>query len=152
MPTCREKLIKVLGASEQTSCFDSRTVAEEKKKKFRIENKSRKTICRVQVDGCLINDHTIKKCDFLFKICELERYLLVELKGSNVEEGFAQLISTFRYLKNKLGVESKHFEGFIVSTQVPRAANLKVRNLKEQFLKKHQLLVQVTSRQHHLNI
>ena len=106
----------------------------------------------MRIDDCLIKLKDIKKCDFLFKICESERYLLVELKGSNVEDGFAQLVNTFRYLKDKLGIESKHFEGFIVSTQVPRAANLKVRRLKEQFLRKHQLLVQVTSRQHHLNI
>ncbi len=145
-------MIESLDAKEYSDCFSAKTVAEEQGKTFRIINKFRKPVCRVRIDDCLIKSKDVKKCDFLFKICESERYLLIELKGSNVEDGFAQLVNTFCYLKNKLGAESEHFEGFIVSTQVPRAANLKVRRLKEQFLKKHQLPVQVTSRQHRLNI
>ncbi len=137
MTKCCRDLAKGLKAEKQSDCFSAKTVAEEQGKTFRIVNKSKKAVCRVRIDDCLIKSKDAKKCDFLFKICESERYLLVEFKGSNVEDGFAQLVSTFRYLKDKLGVEPKHFEGFIVSTQIPRAANLNVRRLKEQFLRKH---------------
>lgn len=152
MTRCCKNLAKDLEAENHSDCFSAKTVAAEEGKVFRIANKSKKAICRVRIDGCLIKSKSTKKCDFLFKVCESERYLLVELKGSNVEDGFAQLISTFRHLKDKLGVEPGHVEGFIVSTRVPRAANLKVRRSKEQTLKKYQLRVQVTSRKHLLSV
>ena len=139
-------------AEKHSDCFSAKTVAEEQGKTFRIVNKSKKAVCRVRIDDCLIKSKDTKKCDFLFKICESERYLLVELKGSNVEDGFAQLVSTFLYLKGELGIEPKHFEGFIVSTRIPRAANQKTRALKEQSLSKHQLRMQITSRQHTLRV
>ena len=146
MPKCRKELIEALGASEQADCFDNKTVAKEKKKEFRIENKSHKTICRVQVDGCLIDDRSTKRCDFLFKICETERYVLVELKGSNVEDAFPQLINTHRYLREKLNITTEQCEAVIVSTRVPSAANRKVQQLKKQCLDKHKLPVRIDNR------
>lgn len=150
MTKCCKDLAERLKVEKHLDCFSPKTVASEQGKEFRIVNKSKKAICRVRIDNCLIKSRSTKKCDFLFKVCASKRYLLVELKGSNVEDGFAQLVSTFDYLKSKLEVEPEHFEGFIVSTQVPRAANLKVRKLQGQTWKKYQLRVQIKSREHTL--
>ena len=146
MPTCRKELIKALGAKEQAKCFDNKTIAKEQGKEFKIQNRSKKTICRVQVDGCLIKARDTKKCDFLFKICETEHYILVELKGSDVTSAFPQIVSTLDYLKDKLGTTSQQVEGFIVSSRVPKAASERIRQLKKQSLAKHGLQISIKNR------
>ena len=139
MPTCREQLIEALGAEKQASCFENKTVAKEQGKEFRIENKSKKTICRVRVDDCLIESQSTKKCDFLFKICETEQYFLVELKGTEVSAAVEQIIATFDMIQRKLNADPQRFEGVIVSSSVPRAAEQRFRRLKEKYLRERRL-------------
>jgi hypothetical protein len=145
---CRKQLIEALKASKKSKCFNSSTVAEEHGKKFRLENKSKKTICRVTVDGCLINDEHTKRCDYLFKVCETEQHFLVELKGTDVSKAVEQIISTFDLVNKKLKLDSRHFEGIIVSSSIPRAAEQKFRVLKEKCLKKKNLKIRKVSHMH----
>jgi hypothetical protein len=56
-------LQKLLDAAHLPACFSSSTVASEKGKSFRFDNPNKKTVCRVQIDGCLITDQaTLVRC------------------------------------------------------------------------------------------
>lgn len=143
---CRKELIEALKASKKSECFDNSTVAKEKGKEFRLENKSKKTICRVKVDGCLINDQRTKRCDYLFKICETKQHFLVELKGTDVDEAVKQIISTFDLINKKLKLSPERFEGVIVASSVPKAEQ-KFRTLKEKWRREKGLKIEKHSYQ-----
>ncbi len=143
---CRKQLIQTLKAEEKSGCFDNSTVAKEKGKEFRIINKAQKTICRIHVDGCLIRNNQGKRCDYFFKICETEKSFLVELKGTDISEAVRQIISTFDFLNNKLKLSPDNFEGIVVSSSVPHAAEQKFRSLKEKCFKQKKLKIQKESR------
>ncbi len=145
---CREELIEALKATKKSECFDNSTVAKENHKEFRLENKSKKTICRVKVDGCLIDDQRTKRCDYLFKVCETKKHFLVELKGTDVNKAVEQIISTFDFINRKLKLSPEYYEGVIVSSSVPRAAEQKFRLLKENCLKKKKLRIRKVSHKH----
>lgn len=142
---CREELIKAFRAGKKKTCFESSTVAEEKGKKFELRNKSRKTVCRVKVDGCLINDHKTKRCDFLFKVCETETHFLVELKGTDVDKAVDQIIHTFEFVNRKLRLPAESFKGVIVSSSIPRAAEQRFRTLKEKCYRDKRLMIKKES-------
>ncbi|MGD1892811.1 MAG: hypothetical protein ACFB15_19775 [Cyclobacteriaceae bacterium] len=135
---CRKQLIEALKASKKSECFDNSTVAEENGKKFHLENKSKKTICRVKVDGCLIDNQRTKRCDYWFKICETEQHFLVELKGTDVSKAVEQIISTFDFVNRKLELSPERFEGIIVSSAVPKAEQ-KFRALKVKIPKRKRI-------------
>lgn len=145
MPMCREKLIHALDAKKKSACFDNSTVAKEKGKEFRLQNKSKKTVCRVHIDSCLIQDKRSKRCDYLFKVCETEHYFLVELKGGEVDKAIEQIISTFDFISKKLKLSPEHYEGIIVSSGIPRAAEQKFRTLKEKCFREKKLRIQKES-------
>lgn len=151
---CCKELIDALGAKKQANCFsENKNVAKENDSKFTVINQGspRKTICRVSVDDCLLRTKT-KKCDYLFKVCETNKYLLVELKGSDVKSAFPQIKSTFDYIKDKLKVLPTQCEGFIVSHNVPKGANREINRLKEQYLKNYQLRIRVKNKRDSLEV
>ncbi len=138
---CRNALIHALSAHKKAKCFDNATVTKEKGKEFRLQNKSKKTVCRVHIDDCLTRDKRTKRCDYLFKICETENHFLVELKGSDVDHAVNQIISTFDFINKKLKLPPKYFEGVIVSSSIPRAAEQKFRILKEKYFREKKLKI-----------
>lgn len=111
-------------------------VAKAEGRKFTIRNPRKKTIKKVLVDGCLIDDKR-QRCDYLFEIgqvCHCVIYL--ELKGADIEKAFNQLISTLKHL------ESRHQKLIrvchIVASRVPRAIP-KVYELKSKMVKKYRV-------------
>lgn len=78
-------------------------VVSEKKKYYRIQNQSLKTIANWRVDGCLIKNETA--CDYLFLIGneKEEAVYWVELKGSDIEYAAMQILNTIP--KFELGSE-----------------------------------------------
>ena len=152
MQKCCKELVQALQAEGKESCFEKRTVAEENDKKFKLLNRSKKSICRVKVDDCLIKDQNTKKCDFLFKVCEDEQYLLVELKGSDVQKAIAQIIATFEHINAKLNLPPANFKGYVVSSSVPRGAEQRFNRLKEKCLKDKKLKIHKTTDQHNISV
>lgn len=67
-------------------CYSNSSVAFENGKKFVINNRSKKSICKIHVDNCLIKDNNIRKCDFFFAIKEDQKFYLVELKGQSLDD------------------------------------------------------------------
>lgn len=144
---CLKQLIKTLDARDKKDCFSNRTVAKEKGRKFSIKNKSKKTVCKVRVDSCLLTEPNKKKCDFLFKVCETERYFLVELKGTDVNYAVEQIESTFATLNSKLNVPPEQFEAVVVSSAFPRGANKRFQQLRKQCWDKRRLRLRIKSRE-----
>jgi hypothetical protein len=122
-------------------CFSIASSAAENGKKFRFNNPSHKTICRVHVDNCLIKDQTIRKCDFLFNIVEDSKYYLVELKGTSIDIALKQIVSTFEIVNAKIKGDPTDYTGIVVSSAVPKAANQKFKNLQDRIYRDKKLLI-----------
>jgi hypothetical protein len=105
-------------------CFSNSTVAEENKKKFVVNKPPNLAVCKIKVDGCLITEQHIRKCDYLFAIdTNPKDYLLVELKGSDLNGAVEQLLSTYDRLAPQLNAGPKQFRAFVVSSVVPKSNN-----------------------------
>ena len=68
---------------------------QEKGRKFILNNKSEKYIQKIRVDGKLIT--VGPRCDFAVDVSKGEVIFLVELKGSDKEHAFEQLLSTLDF-------------------------------------------------------
>lgn len=124
-------------------------VVEENGRKFTIRNQEKKSVKQVKVDGCLIDDKR-RRCDYLFEIgrfCHCVIYL--ELKGSDIDHAFKQLVLTMKYLSNRHRNLTKICH--IVASRVPRAGP-KIQNLKLQMVKKHKALLFVDTQEASVNI
>jgi hypothetical protein len=99
---------------------DSRVVVQEKKSKFEVLNSNRIEIKKVQVDGCLINDHR-EKCDWIISIDSLNKVLFIELKGCDVDKAISQLKSTLEHTKSKYQTFER--ECFAVTTRIPKGGS-----------------------------
>ena len=54
-----------------TNCSEGKlVVAEENKRKYILQNPSKKKVCKVRIDGCVIPSQSQRKCDYLMIVCE----------------------------------------------------------------------------------
>lgn len=136
---CCNELRDCLGGEE--NCYSNSNVASENGKQFRIEKPNNISLCKVQVDGCLINDNTVLKCDYLFKICETNQVFLVELKGTDVIHAINQITSTYDQLHGDLNQPASNYKGFIISSSIPRAAEQNFRKQQERVLKQKGFII-----------
>ncbi|WP_434683891.1 hypothetical protein [Pseudanabaena minima] len=91
---------------ECTKCSD---VAEENKRKYILQNPSRKKVCKVRIDGCVITSQSQRKCDYLMIVCEDEAsnqtesvdLYFVELKGRDLMSAVEQLTETIKYFQSE---------------------------------------------------
>lgn len=132
---------------DKIDCFDNSTVAKEGGKRFAFQNTDNKSVCRVRIDNCLITGSE-KRCDFLFKVVELGKYYLVELKGVKIDEGVEQIINTFDIVNKRINTSPHNFSGIIVSSGVPKAAHQKFRKLQEKHYREKKLMIRKTHFQH----
>ena len=138
---CCSKLIEELKGSDKKDCFSNKTTVSEYGKTFRIENKARKNICCVKIDNCLVTSTHTVRCDYMFKVCEENKYLLVELKGrAGIAHAIDQINSTYKIINDILKQPKEDFIGFIIASQVP-GANQKQRNIIER--KRSQSLIKI---------
>jgi hypothetical protein len=128
---CCNELVKTIGADNVKNCFEHATTAKEKGKRFRIN--TQKKVCRIKNDGCLNDNQTEKKCDYIFKVCDTNEVILVELKGGEIDTAIAQIIATYHKLLTVLKKEKHTYCAYIVSSGVPNAAEQKFRQLKEKY-------------------
>ncbi|AZA81691.1 hypothetical protein C1637_03700 [Chryseobacterium lactis] len=122
-----------------SSCSEFSRTAIEKGKKYQIE--CTEVYLKARIDDCIITSKSIEKCDFLFirdsecKESKTEFYF-VELKGSDIEKAFNQIIETIKHLTDQLLLKKDLIFGFIVSSKVPSGGN-DVTKLKQLFAKKY---------------
>lgn len=136
---CAELQQKLNG---RASCFSNSSAASENGKRFSFKNPNNLTICKVQVDGCLINDQNKKKCDFFFSVPQVNKYYLVELKGKHIEIALEQITETFVHVNKNLQESPDQYKGLIVSSTVPKSANQRFKNQQEKIFKKHRLWIE----------
>ena len=136
---CCNELKDRLGGADD--CYSSSNVASENGKQFRIEKPNNINLCKVQVDGCLINNNDVLKCDYLFKICQTNQVFLVELKGTDVIHAINQIVSTYEQIKGDLAQLASNYKGFIISSSVPRAAEQNFRKQQERILKQKGFII-----------
>jgi hypothetical protein len=142
---CCEEIKKAFKAEEK--CFSTATSASEKRSQFLIElpKGSPEIFCRIAVDGCLIADDTVKKCDFVFRRCSNSDLYFVELKGTRIEVAFEQILATLVHFKSKITLEKSKVFGFIVSSRVRPQQRQSVRNFKKAFEEHHGAKLRIES-------
>jgi hypothetical protein len=118
-------------------------------RKFTINNPNRRTISKIKVDGCLIDDEG-ERCDYLFEVDEpITCAIYVELKGKDVPKAFSQLIATIGYLKKRHNAAKK--ECYIVCSRVPKTGT-GVQELREKMKKECKATLIVKTDQYEIEI
>ncbi len=143
---CCEKIQAVFG-NEYQNCFSNKTSAKENNRTFVIKNQNpqKEQFCRINVDGCLIDDSKRRKCDFVFLRCKTEEYYFVELKGSDTKHAVKQLENTIHYFKERINLSKQQISAFIVSSRVPSNSNQRFNNLKKKFRRDYGVNIQIST-------
>lgn len=127
-----------------SGCCDKRKLATENSMRFEIN--SQEDFTRIKIDACLISSALVEKCDFGFSRSKNGDFYFVELKGSEVEKGYRQIVSTINYFdRNFVKIPKSQRFGFIVSSKVPKAG-INVNNLKQHFAKNHSKALEVKNK------
>ena len=90
----------------------------------------------IKVDDCMVTNKD-SRCDYAFlrnkKDDSDNDFYFVELKGSNIQKAFDQILITIqKHFKNP---PKQNVYGFIVASKVPTGAG--AQNLRKDFVKKH---------------
>ena len=125
-------------------CCTKNNVASENGKRFEID--SNEDFTRLKIDNCIITSMAIEKCDYGFVRHANDDFYFVELKGSDIEKAFSQIVSTINFFNANLVIIPKNKRlGFIVSSKVP-SAGTDVKNLKQAFAKYHGKVLEVKNK------
>jgi len=101
-----------------TKTNDSVLVLKENKSKFEAKNTNKKTIHKIQVDGCLIDEHQ-EKCDWLISTTEKPlRAMYIELKGCDIKKAISQLKNTIRL--TEATYKDHRRECYAITTRIPK--------------------------------
>lgn len=106
-------------------------VYEENRSKLTLENTDRIDSISIVVDGCEINDDSLK-CDFMHIAKEIEFY--IELKGQDIEHAVDQIKCTIKRLSSD--PQNKQKKTYIICTRSPLSST-KVQNYKYHFKKNY---------------
>jgi len=104
-------------------------VYKEMKSKLTLENTDQVESESVKVDGCEINDKSIR-CDFLHIAKDIEFY--IELKGQDLEHALDQIRATIKRLSNNIKLYPK--KSYIICTRSPLSST-EIQNYKREFKK-----------------
>lgn len=104
-------------------------VYEEKKSKLTLENKDQVSSESITVDGCEINDASIR-CDYMHIAKDIEFY--IELKGQDIEHAINQITTTIKRLS--INERSQKKKSYIICTRSPLSSS-KIQNYKFKFKK-----------------
>lgn len=108
----------------------------EQNKTYKLYNKSKKEIVVYKVDGGLINDNDVLKCDYGI-YTEDDWLFLIELKGKDLEHALDQINSTIDILLKQQNIKVKKLNARIVLSKVsvPRIHTSKENKLKQLLCK-----------------
>jgi hypothetical protein len=123
----------------RTSSNQKIFVYEEKRSKLTLENIDQVNSVSIIVDGCEINDRSIR-CDFLHLAKDIEFY--VELKGQDLEHAILQIKATIHRLS--LNYKSASKISYIICTRSPMTSS-EIQNYKLEFRKKYNSKLEVKS-------
>ena len=92
--------------------------AQENGRKYIIDNKSKKEIVKYKIDGGLLTDQNVLKCDYGF-YTENNFLFLVELKGSDYSHAIEQIINTIYLLIEKPQIKVSKINARIIVSKLP---------------------------------
>ncbi|WP_025142479.1 hypothetical protein [Pedobacter jeongneungensis] len=139
--------------NQHADCFSNSTAANENGKRFSIVKPDTVSVCKVKVDGCLINDQQRRKCDYFFEVASVpKQYFLVELKGVDLNTAITQLESTYDQLSAKITATPDQYAAIIVSSAVPAKANAKFRTAQLRLREKKRLKLDKRTSHYELTI
>ncbi|WP_291067794.1 MULTISPECIES: hypothetical protein [unclassified Empedobacter] len=106
-------------------------VFEENRSKLTLENKNLVDSETVKVDGCEIDDESIR-CDFLHIANEIEFF--IELKGQDIEHALNQIKATIKKLSKNIKNSQK--KSYVICTRSPLTTS-EIQNHKYYFRKNY---------------
>lgn len=106
-------------------------VFEENRSKLTLENKNLIDSETIKVDGCEINDESIR-CDFLHIANEIEFF--IELKGQDIEHALNQIKTTIKRLSKNIKKSQK--KSYVICTRSPLTTS-EIQNHKYYFRKNY---------------
>lgn len=114
-------------------------VYEEKRSKLTLENVDQVESISIIVDGCEINDSSIR-CDFMHIAKDVEYY--IELKGQDLKHAIDQLQATILKLSSN---PQKHPKvSYVICTRSPMSSS-QIQNYKLEFKRKFNSKLQIKS-------
>lgn len=100
---------------ECTVCSQGNKITvKENNRKYILNNLSVKQVCKIRIDGCVIDNKNQRKCDYLIIACKSEMVIngnnitfeeemyFVELKGKDLIGAIEQLIQTIEYFQTQI--------------------------------------------------
>ena len=114
-------------------------VYQEMRSKLTLENVDNIESISIKVDGCEINDNSIR-CDFMHIAKGIEFY--IELKGQDLEHALDQIKSTINRLSSNIKKGSKI--SYIICTRSPMSSS-EIQNHKLDFRKKFNSKLEIKS-------
>jgi hypothetical protein len=126
----------------------------ENNKKITFINEKRCKIRKIHIDGCVIKDNNMLKCDYLIIDNKNIEYY-IELKGSDINHAIEQLEATITYINADEKDKNEKKLSFIILKKVhkePRYTT-KIQNIKTKFQNKYnsKLIVKETPAEYKLN-
>lgn len=113
-------------------------VCEEKRTKITFRNPARKTVAKIRIDGCVIADNAVKKCDYLLLCAGIKKAVFVELKGNKATMAIEQLSATLDNAIIKEPLKQYDKRAYAVVTKYPTpSAGTTIQNALSGFNKKH---------------
>lgn len=114
-------------------------VFEEMKSKLTLENVDNIESTKIIVDGCEINDNSIR-CDFMHLAKDIEFY--IELKGQDLVHALEQIKMTIIRLSTNIKKGNKI--SYIICTRSPMSSS-EIQNHKLEFRKKFNSRLEIKS-------
>lgn len=104
---------------------------------YRIVNASLKELCKIRIDGCLIEEG--ERCDYLLLNCEDRLAIFVELKGQDLIKAISQLESSINSLikQFKQLADFKIYARIVLNKTPTPAINSSAEIKLKKRLKKH---------------
>jgi hypothetical protein len=126
----------------------SKIVCEENGAEITFHNPKGKIVEKIKIDGGIITDKTVKKCDYLVSCLDIKMAIFVELKGNKVMVAIEQLSATLDNTAIKTAIEGYTKNAYAVVARgalVPKV-NTGIQHKQESFRKwKNCILKVVTS-------
>jgi hypothetical protein len=98
--------------------MNSTEILQENRSKIVIQNAARILFQIVTIDGCEIDDHQNRRCDYLVCVAPRKR-IFVELKGSDITHAITQLEATIVYFRISPAC-ALELQCIVVTAQRPR--------------------------------
>jgi hypothetical protein len=105
-------------------------ISDKKSTQWTFKNPAKKCVCHIQIDGCIIENQEVRKCDHLFLVCDEKSAFLIELKGKKLEDALEQILSTLQQLKNNL--TGFNIYARVALTRAPKILSPKAEKIEKQ--------------------